>query len=187
MRVWIVFLALFHSGVACIGAYIGLTEHGATGAVSYWALLFGSIATALTFIILADCQYRVRSKARWKILRLISLWLDAKEIELNSRITPVQDETRSGVDVRLFSLPDRHEIIDAISDGKHLSHMQLWSIDGCPVRVRTDATGTVLFNGAWQPFDPWELIREGTPYSFKQFEEKWPGLVSIDEYLKTFP
>ena len=34
--------------------------------------------------------------------------------------------------------------------------------------------------------DPWETVFRGRPMSFQMFEEKWPGLVSVDEYLGSF-
>jgi hypothetical protein len=59
-------------------------------------------------------------------------------------------------------------------------------IDDCPVRVQVDGKGEIFWSGEWQPFDPWELISEGTPLSFNMFEERWPGLVSRDEFLASF-
>jgi hypothetical protein len=36
--------------------------------------------------------------------------------------------------------------------------------------------------GKWRGMDSWEAVFEGKPMSFQMFEEKWPGLVSVDEF-----
>jgi hypothetical protein len=38
----------------------------------------------------------------------------------------------------------------------------------------------------WRGMDSWEAVFEGRPMSFQMLEEKWPGLVSVDEYLASF-
>jgi hypothetical protein len=62
-------------------------------------------------------------------------------------------------DIRLHTLPDRMHVLNNmdVNTRAPLPSMQLW-----------------------------EAVFHGRPMSFQMFEEKWPGLVSVDEYLSSF-
>lgn len=67
-----------------------------------------------------------------------------------------------------------------------MSSMQLWEIDGHPVVIAQNGESRIYAEEKWMSMDAWELISEGIPMSFKMFEEKWPGLISVEEYLASF-
>ena len=92
------------------------------------------------------------------------------------------------LDVRLFKLPDRMEIAHNmdVKTRAPLSSMQLWEIDGHPVVVEQTGKSRIFYDGRWGSMDAWELISEGIPLSFNMFEDKWPGLVKVEEYLASF-
>lgn len=93
------------------------------------------------------------------------------------------------LDPRLFSLPDRGEVVrnmDEKTRGTPLSSMQLWEVEDGPVIIGTDGEAKILSNGAWEGMDPWETVFEGRPLTFFEFSQRWPGLVSEDSFLASF-
>lgn len=92
------------------------------------------------------------------------------------------------LDVRLFRLPDRMEIADNmdVKTRAPLSSMQLWEIDGRPVIVEQTGRSRILYEHGWGSMDAWELISDGMPMSFMMFEAKWPGLVTVEDYIASF-
>jgi hypothetical protein len=92
-------------------------------------------------------------------------------------------------DIRLLMLPDRMHVINNmdVDTRASLPSMQLWEVENGPVVIEASSGDARIFmDGKWCPMDPWETVFNGTPISFQMFEEKWPGLVSVDEYLGSF-
>ena len=93
------------------------------------------------------------------------------------------------IDVRLYQLPDRMEVIqnmDVKTRGTPLSSMQLWEVEDGPVVIERDGTARIFCNDVWSGMDPWETVFNGHPLSFKQFQERWPSLVSESEFISSF-
>ena len=95
-------------------------------------------------------------------------------------------------DIRLLTLPDRMHVIDNmdVNTQAPLPSMQLWEVEespGGPVVIEAPSgEARIFYDGKWHGMDPWETVFHGKPMSFQMFEEKWPGLVSVDEYLGSF-
>ncbi len=65
--------------------------------------------------------------------------------------------------------------------------MQLWEVDDGPVVIEAPGGESRIFmNACWKPMDSWEAAFEGRPMSYLMLTDRWPGLVSIDEYLASF-
>jgi hypothetical protein len=91
-------------------------------------------------------------------------------------------------DIRLLTLPDRMHVINNmdVDTRAPLPSMQLWEVEDGPVVIEAPSGEARIFlRGKWCGMDPWETIFHGRPMSFQMFEEKWPGLVSVDEYLSS--
>jgi hypothetical protein len=92
-------------------------------------------------------------------------------------------------DIRLLTLPDRMHVLNNmdVNTRAPLPSTQLWEVEDGPVVIEAPSGEARIFlRGKWCEMDPWEAIFEGRPTSFQMFEEKWPGLVSVDEYLGSF-
>ena len=94
-------------------------------------------------------------------------------------------------DIRLLMLPDRMRVLYNmdVKTRAPLPYMQLWEVEDGPVVIEAPSGEARIFykkTGKWDGMDPWEAVFEGRPMSFQMFEEKWPGLVSVDEYLASF-
>jgi hypothetical protein len=92
-------------------------------------------------------------------------------------------------DIRLLTLPDRMHVINNmdVNTRAALPSMQLWEAEDGPVVIEAPSGEARIFlRGKWRGMDPWEAVFHGRPMSFQMFEEKWPGLVSVDEYLGSF-
>ena len=67
-----------------------------------------------------------------------------------------------------------------------LPYTQLWKVEDCPVVIEGPSGDARIFDDAkWHPMDASETVFNGRRMSFKMFEEKWPGLVSVDEYIRS--
>ena len=65
--------------------------------------------------------------------------------------------------------------------------MQLWEVEDGPVVIEApSADARIFMDRKWRGMDPWETVFNGRPMSFQMFEEKWPGLVSLNEFLGSF-
>ena len=92
-------------------------------------------------------------------------------------------------DKRLYALPNRMEVLDNLDVNMRtpLSSMQLWEVEDGPVVIEAPSGESRIFlRGEWRGMNSWEAVFEGRPMSFQMLEEKWPGLVSVDEYLASF-
>src|SRR5262245_8098054 len=92
-------------------------------------------------------------------------------------------------DIRPLTLPDRMHVINNmdVNTRAPLPSMQLWEVEDGPVVIEAPSgEGRIFWLEKWWAMDPWETVFRGRPMSFKMFEEKWPGLVSVDEYLGSF-
>ena len=101
-------------------------------------------------------------------------------------IAPPNDT--EGFDARMYSLPDRMALLDNmdVNTKAPLPCMQLWEVEGEPVVIEApDGDSRVFYEGKWHPMDPWECL-SGKPMSYRMFAERWPGLVSAQEYLASF-
>jgi hypothetical protein len=76
--------------------------------------------------------------------------------------------------------------MDVKTRGTPLSSMQLWEVEDGPVVIETNGESRIFMRGEWRGMDSWEAVFEGRPMSFHMFEEKWPRLVSADDYLASF-
>jgi hypothetical protein len=102
-------------------------------------------------------------------------------------LVDARDKNFSAIDPRLHELPDRMEVIDAMSGHRRsLSSMQLWEVEDGPVVIEPNGESRIFLRGEWRGMDSWEAVFEGRPLSFQMFEKKWPGLVSVDKYLASF-
>lgn len=91
------------------------------------------------------------------------------------------------LDIRTFQLSERGMLIRQWTEQKtHLPNIQLWEMDGLPVKVQTSGSAQIFSKGEWQEFDTWELLSEGKPHSYFTFNLKWPGLIGENEYLNSF-
>jgi hypothetical protein len=100
-----------------------------------------------------------------------------------------KDPKRDFCDFRLLTLPDRRDVLNSmdVNTRAPLPSMQLWEVEDGPVVIEAPSGKSRIFkDGKWGRMDPWEAVFEGRPMSFQMFEEKWPGLVSVDEYLGSF-
>ena len=91
-------------------------------------------------------------------------------------------------DIRLLALPDRMHVLDNMDVKLQvpLPSMQLWEVEDGPVVIEAPSGDARIFTGGeWRGMDPWETVFHGRPMSFLMFDEKWPGLVSVDEYLRS--
>jgi len=89
-------------------------------------------------------------------------------------------------DMRLLMLPDRMHVIDNMDEKTRtpLPYMQLWEVkDGPVVIAMPSGDARIFYDGKWHAMDPWETVFNGHPMSFRMFEQKWPGLISVEEYL----
>jgi hypothetical protein len=103
--------------------------------------------------------------------------------------TSERNTASKAFDSRLFTLPNRMEVIDNmdVNTRAPLSSMQLWEVEDGPVVIEAPSGESRIFlRGEWRGMDSWEAVFEGRPMSFQMLEEKWPGLVSVDEYLASF-
>lgn len=103
---------------------------------------------------------------------------------------PIRDQSLRGsaLDVRMFALPDRTALLDNMDLHTRtlLPCMQLWEVEGEPVVIEAPTGDCRVFSeGEWRPMDPWECL-SGKPMSYFMFENRWPGLVSADEYLASY-
>jgi hypothetical protein len=101
----------------------------------------------------------------------------------------VESPKRDLFDIRLYTLPDRMHVLNNmdVNTRAPLPSMQLWEVEDGPVVIEAPSGKARIFKyGKWGGMDPWEAVFEGRPMSFQMFEEKWPGLVSVDEYLGSF-
>ena len=94
-------------------------------------------------------------------------------------------------DIRLLTLPDRMHVLNNmdVNTRAPLPSMQLWEVEDGPVVIEAPSGEARIFYKKyekWGGMDPWEAVFHGRPMSFQMFEEKWPGLVSVDEYLSSF-
>ena len=100
-----------------------------------------------------------------------------------------RDRNSNAIDPRLYELPDRMQVINNLDEktrGTLLSSMQLWEHEDGPVVIETNGESRIFMKGEWRGMDSWEAVFEGRPMSFQMLEDKWPGLVSADEYLASF-
>ncbi|MGB9326319.1 MAG: hypothetical protein WCB47_10675 [Pseudolabrys sp.] len=88
-----------------------------------------------------------------------------------------------------LTLPDRMHVLDNMDVKMRipLPSMQLWEVEDGPVVIEAPSGDARIFmDGKWCGMDPWETVFNGRPMSFQMFEEKWPGLVSLNEFLGSF-
>ena len=91
--------------------------------------------------------------------------------------------------IRLLTLPDHMLVINNMDVKMRipLPSMQLWEVEDGPVVIEApSADARIFMDGKWCGMDPWETVFNGRPMSFQMFEEKWPGLVSLNEFLGSF-
>ena len=91
--------------------------------------------------------------------------------------------------IRLLTLPDHMLVINNMDVKMQipLPSMQLWEVEDGPVVIEApSADARIFMDGKWRGMDPWETVFNGRPMSFQMFEEKWPGLVSLNEFLGSF-
>jgi hypothetical protein len=103
--------------------------------------------------------------------------------------TSKRKATLKAFDKRLYALPNRMEVLDNLDVNMRtpLSSMQLWEVEDGPVVIEAPSGESRIFlRGEWRGMDSWEAVFEGRPMSFQMLEEKWPGLVSVDENLASF-
>jgi len=96
---------------------------------------------------------------------------------------------QNSFDIRLLTLPDRMHVKDNMDVTMliPLPSMQLWEVEDGPVVIEAQSGDARIFmHGKWCGTDPWETVFNGLPMSFQMFEEKWPGLVSLNEFLGSF-
>ena len=103
--------------------------------------------------------------------------------------TSKRKATLKAFDKRLYALPNRMEVLDNLDQNMTtpLSSMQLWEVEDGPVVIEAPSGDSRIFlRGEWHGMDSWEAVFEGVPMSYMMFAEKWPDLVSVDEYLASF-
>lgn len=103
--------------------------------------------------------------------------------------TSTSKATSKEFDSRLYALPNRMEVLDNLDPNMRtpLSSLQLWEVEDGPVVIEAPSGDSRIFlRGKWAGMDSWEAVFEGVPISYMMFAEKWPGLVSVDEYLASF-
>jgi hypothetical protein len=104
--------------------------------------------------------------------------------------TSKRKTTSKVFDIRLYALPNRREALDNLDVNMRtpLSSMQLWEVKDGPVVIEAPSGDCRIFlRGEWHSMDAWEAVFEGVRMSYMMFAEKWPCLVSVDEYLASFP